>query len=129
MSILKHAKWVWISDNSADCYVDFPIEYDFDGENTTLFVSVDGYMSLKVNGEPADVTQYPDFPFYKSYESVDLTKISRIGKNTAVLTVWHIGADFLTHYPADAGAIFELWQGEKLLLASDENEYVWKRTK
>ena len=113
MSIFENAKWIWSKDTGIDTYVDFPIEYGFDGENTVLYVSVDGCMSLKVNGEYVPVTQYNDFLYYKSYECIDLTKYSKKGKNTAVLTAWHLGTKHSSCYPMEAGAIFELWQDSK----------------
>ena len=127
MSVFLNAKWVWIEDTGIDTYVDFPIEYDFDGSDTVLYASVDGYMSLKVNGEYVPVTQYHDFPFYKSYESIDLSGYSKNGKNTAVLTAWHMGTKHSSCYPAEPGAIFELWQGGKPVLSSGEDT-VCRRT-
>lgn len=121
MNAFDTAKWVWADNDTPDTHVDFLIEYDFDGQDTRLLASCDGYMSLTVNERPVPVTQYPDFPFYKSYEDIDLAQYSVLGKNTAILSVWHIGADHLTCYKSKPGAIFELWQDEKVTVASGKD--------
>ena len=115
------SKWIWYrNDAKPDEYADLKGEFEYSGGECFLEISADSNYCAYVNGTLAAFGQYPDYPFKKYYDRVDISSFVREGKNELLVTAWHLGAKFLTHCVKDAAVRFEVLSGEKVLLASDE---------
>ena len=123
MKVFEQAKWVWIAPKgSVNEYGEFFASFTADGKtNTVCRLSCDGDYTLFVNGKFVASNQYGDFEHYKIYDEIDITSYLQTGKNTLGVLVWHFGADTQRYLRAQAGLIFEVAQGENLLVYSDEN--------
>ena len=116
------SKWIWCkNDAKPDEYADLKGEFEYSGGECFLEISVDTNYCAYVNGTLAAFGQYPDYPFKKYYDRVDISSFVRQGKNELLVTSWHFGMDFCTHCARAAGVRFEVVSGQSLLLVSDEN--------
>ena len=119
MKYFEKAKQIWIKHAGSDEYAEFFEEIEYGGGPCELRVSVDGDFAVYVNGSYAGGGQFPDFPWYKSVERIELGGKLRVGKNDVRIVAWHYGIETTsTYYPADAGIIYEISCGEKILAAS-----------
>lgn len=121
--IFKSSKWIWHDqkssiDDRAEFYGTFRVEQK---ERAYCRLSCDSDYALYVNGKFVSSNQYGDFPHYKIYDEINLSKYTTVGENHVFIIVWHFGVGSQKYYPSNAGVIFEFVQGEKLLLISDEN--------
>lgn len=120
--MFEEAKWIWAQDVSGkDSYAEFVSEFGADaGLPVRLYLSCDSNYSAWVNGKLAGFGQCADFPHRKLYDKIDLTDLC--GKsNQLKIVVWHYGEDSQTYINSDAKLIFEIVQGEKVLLSSGEH--------
>ena len=85
----------------SDMYVDFTDGFVFDGTDTKLTVSCDSNYTLYINGTFVDSGQYPDFPYYKVYDKIDITKYCTHGKNRIDITVWYYGQSNMGYFVGD----------------------------
>ncbi|MGM9647335.1 MAG: family 78 glycoside hydrolase catalytic domain [Eubacteriales bacterium] len=117
---MNHSKWIWCAEGAqADEYADFRARFVNTGcERTFLEISAGGNYAAYVNGKLAAFGQYPDYPFKKYYDRVDISEFVTDGENLLEITAWHIGEPFFTYYPKPAGVRFEVLEGEKELLIS-----------
>ena len=116
------AKWIWIDKNSSpDTYGEFYDEFIWNEGDVNCLLCCDGDYTLFVNGQYVASNQYGDYEWYKSYDSIDITKYLKQGKNSIAVLVWHFGADSQRYIKVKAGLIFELQLGDNVLLASGEN--------
>jgi len=119
-----NGKWVWINDqNNNDEYADFKTSFVCEKtEDTVISLSCDGNFVLYVNGELAGFGQYPDYPYYKIVEEIDITKFCKKGENELFITVWHYGLEVTsTYYPSIPGLVFSVASGTKVLAESGED--------
>ncbi len=109
MFMFDKSKWIWKEDGFLpDEYVEFYFEFN-SGKKTFLNISVDSDYAFYINGELVSFGQYPDFPHYKIYDSVDITNYCKIGKNKCGLVVYYKGdTTCQTYFPSDAGLLFEI---------------------
>ncbi len=125
MNWTEKSKWIWVNDTpSSDTYGEFFDTFTYAGGKVTMLISADANYTLFVNGAFADSGQYPDFPHYKVYDELDITKYCREGENKVALLVWYYGdygAQSLTHYPGVAGVRYEIYQEDALVAFSCEN--------
>ena len=71
----EKSKWIWVNcEQSADTYGEFYSEFDFERGEVGIRISVDSNYVLYINGEFVNSGQYPDFPHYKIYDELDITK-------------------------------------------------------
>ena len=120
--MFEEAKWIWAQDVSGkDSYAEFVSGFGADaGLPVRLYLSCDSNYSAWVNGKLAGFGQCADFPHRKLYDKIDLTDLC--GKsNQLKIVVWHYGEDSQTYINSDAKLIFEIVQGEKVLLSSGEH--------
>ena len=107
--------WIWLSQGECvDQYGEFYDSFDFSEGRAMLRISADSNYAAYVNGELAYSGQYPDFPHYKIYDELDLTKYCRLGKNHLAIIVWFYGKGNMSYYPGRAALRYEIWQGERL---------------
>ncbi len=125
MSWTNQSKWIWVNDHPvADSYSEFFDTFTCDGGKVTVQISADANYTLYINGVFAGSGQYPDFPYYKVFDKLDITAFCKKGENRLALIVWHYGnygAESLTHYPGVAGVRYEVYADETLLAVSNEN--------
>ena len=122
MELFSTARWIWNSEaDGPNRYVNFyaPFSLPAEGQGPVLLrISCDSQYAAFVNGEFADANQYADFPEYKVYDQLDVTRLVKPGENLLQLTVYcQVTDGFLCRF-WDQGAIFELVQGESVLYAS-----------
>lgn len=116
------AKWIWVDKESRpDTYGEFYDEFNWEEGEVNCLLSCDSDYTLFVNGQYVASNQYGDYEWYKSYDKIDITSYLRKGKNSIAILVWYFGVDSQRYLKANAGLIFELLQGENVLLASSEN--------
>ena len=107
--------WIWLSQGECvDQYGEFYDSFDFSEGRAMLRISADSNYAAYVNGELAYSGQYPDFPHYKIYDELELTKYCRMGKNHLAIIVWFYGEGNMSYYPGRAALRYEIWQGERL---------------
>lgn len=122
MLAFKQAKWVWVEkDCSPDTYGEFFDEFTWEEGNVNCLLSCDSDYTLFINGKFVASNQYGDFEWYKSYDTIDITKYLKKGKNTIAVLAWYFGTDSQRYLKATAGLIFELQSNGVALLASGEN--------
>lgn len=122
MSFTKLSKWIWIDEEqSADSYGEFYKDFEYTKGEVTLYVSADSNYIVYINGQFVDSGQYPDFPHYKIYDTIDITKYCRQGINRLSVVVWYYGIANLSYYPGNAALRFEIKNGGNTLAASDED--------
>ena len=121
MAIFKNAKWIWLhGEEREEEYGEFSSAFTAENKQTVCRISCDGDYTLFVNGNYAASNQYGDFEHYKIYDEIDITAYLQAGENKLEVLVWHFGLDTQRYLRAQAGVIFEVSQGESVVLASDE---------
>jgi len=118
----KNAKMIWYQDAlEQDEYIDFAGFFvGKKGKSYHLDIFCDSDYTLWVNGELAAFGQYPCFPDYKVYDTVDISRHIRDGKNTLCILVWYYGFDSMTYIRDEAGLVFTLSADDEEVLSSSE---------
>ncbi len=118
----KQAKWIWKRGETAyDDYAEFQSQFTCGtSEPVFLDVSADSNCNVYINGELAFFKQCADYPHYKLYDHVDITKYCK-PENELRIAVWYYGNDSATYYHSTPGLIFEVSQGQACLLCSGES--------
>jgi hypothetical protein len=115
------AQWIWRSGSGCDEYVQFLCDFTLKTSVPPVMLrySVDTDCVVFVNGTPVAFGQYPDFPYHKTYEEIDVTDAVTPGKNRLAILAYHCGGTgFMTYYKGAAGLLFEVVRGEKTLAVS-----------
>lgn len=120
--MMKKATWIW-KDNleKEDAYASFFDTFDYFGGECEISLSVDGLYALYLNEELVAFGQYADYPFYKVFDKVSLSKKALIGKNFVRIDVWYFGRGTLNYYLAEPGLIYEITKGDNVLAYSSVN--------
>ena len=93
--LFASSRWIWEnSAPAADEYADFSQSFRYDGGKVTLRLSADSNYVLHINGKLVNFGQYPDYPFYKIYDEIDITPWCLLGENTLDIQVWYYGVTF-----------------------------------
>ena len=104
-------QWIWENvQANADEHAEFFTEFVYSKEQgaVKLVVSADSDYGVYVNGMLVEFGQYPDYPYYKVYDEVDITKYVKEGKNTLAFEVWYFCKSNLVYYLGEAGLFFQL---------------------
>ena len=113
------AEWIWNSLNyRADEYAEF--RFNFDGKSnkkTIINIASDSNYNLYVNGILVSFGQYADFPTYKVYDNIDITKFL-VGDNLVEILVWYYGRDTQTYIIDKPGVIFEVVADNECIISS-----------
>ena len=121
MNFTKFSKWIWIDEEqSADSYGEFYKEFEYTQGEETLCVSADSNYIVYINGQFVDSGQYPDFPHYKIYDTIDITNYCRQGVNRLAIVVWYYGIANLSYYPGNAALRFEVKNNGNTVAVSDK---------
>ncbi len=109
----RKAEWIWLdSEPAMDEHAEFADTLiRKENERYTLDISCDSEYSLFINGKLAEFGQYADYPHYKVYDSVDITKHLKDGENTISIIVWFYGKDSSTHFVGRPLLIYEVSDG------------------
>ena len=122
MSAFSTAKWIWMDENcSPDTYGEFYDEFVWQGEKTICRISVDSDYTLFINGKYVASNQYGDFPWYKSYDEIDVTAYLEKGKNKIAILAWYFGENTQRYYHASAGLIYEVVEQDTVRTQSSKN--------
>ena len=118
----EKARWIWNRENAgADEFADFVCNFDGGDGDWKLNISADSDYNVYINGELAAFGQYADYPFYKVYDSIDVSDYVRRGSNRMVIKVWYYGIDTQTYVKGRAGLIFELINANNIVACSNKN--------
>lgn len=115
-------KWIWVdTEPQKDTYGEFYSSFVYEEGNVIISLSADSNYALYVNGTFVNSGQYPDFPHYKVYDKLDITKYCVAGVNHIALVVWYYGLQgSFTYFKGKAALCFEVLQNEQVCLYSDE---------
>lgn len=120
-NVFQYAKWIW-ADACAemDSYADFYDTFVYTGEKTEIQISADSNYVLFINGEFVNSGQYPDFPHYKVYDTIDISAYCKKGENSLAITVWYYGlSNTITYYKGNASLRYEVYTDTQCLCFSD----------
>ena len=103
-------KWIWVNENvqKRDCYGEFQQDFVWNKGKVFLDISADSEYAVFINEKFVYGGQYADFPWYKIYDRIEITKYLRQGKNTCKILVWYSGCIDFTHYVNKAGVCFDI---------------------
>ncbi len=119
---MKQAKWIWAhNEDRADEFVRFDQTFHSTGKSVSVDVSCDSNYELYVNGTLAAFGQFSDYPYYKVFDRLDITKFCHEGENRLQLLVWYYGNISFTYYKGLPGVIFEVSEDENILAASGKH--------
>ncbi len=115
-------KWIWTGDKShKDEYAEFVVNFQcLSDKKTTLKIACDGIYSVYTNRELVAFSACADYPWYKFYDEIDITKHCK-EENEIKIVVWHLGLDSQTYINDKAGVIFEIVSGGKTVEYSNKN--------
>ncbi len=119
--VFEQSQWIW-KDSAAelDDYAEFTGYFSCEtAKNICLNISADSNCNVYINGELVFFKQFSDYPWYKLYDSIDISPYCR-RENEIRIAVWYYGKGNLSYYLDSPGLIFEIVQGERLLLSSSE---------
>ena len=121
-------KTIWYDkENEVNSYAECVSRFCYDDGECYADISADGEFELYINGKFAANGQYPDYPFYKVYERVDISEFCVKGENVIAVRAYHDGLkNSSVWYPKTAGVAFRVFSGETVLSESDENTLVRK---
>lgn len=123
MKAFNEGKWIWRNKEAQfDEYVDFLDRFKGDGEGEYILkIAADSNYTVYINGELSAFGQYADYPKYKVYDSIDISKfIRKDSENRMVIIVWYYGEDTQTYIHGKAGLIYEIEKDGKVLTCSSE---------
>lgn len=119
---LKKSRWVWLpKEDNLNQYGDFRAVFSVaEPEGTRLFISADSQYAVYLNGSLLPFSQYPDYPAYKVVDVLEISGWLHPGENVLAIVGYHQGEDSSVYRRGNPGVLFAVWQGEKLLIHSDE---------
>lgn len=116
------ANWIWLKDGvMTNSFGEFYIPFNYSGGNVKFKISVDSEYALYIGGEYVSSNQYSDFPHYKIYDEIDITKYLSIGDNSIAVEVWYMGEGNASYFPGNAGLWYEILLDGKKVSESNEN--------
>ena len=123
MEIFDHGKWIWVKGlDKPNTYVSFRTAFEAGGdESVIMFISAETDYAVYINGEFVDCNQYPDYPFDKVYDKLNVSKYCVGGNcvNELRIDVYHQGTDSSTRRAEAPGLIFEIRKNSRVISFSD----------
>lgn len=112
-------KRIWLNEKTEkNTYAEFIGSFEtVVGLPVTIRIACDSVYALWINEELAAFSGCGDYPWYKLYDHVDITRFTG-EKNELRLQVWYVGEDSQTYITGEPGVVFEVLQGEQVLLRS-----------
>ena len=114
-------KGIWIECEGLNHYAEFLKRFTVKTGGCKMKISADTEYAVYVNGKYVAHGQYADFPFYKSYDMLDLTPFVKTGENLVAIRAYHVGCSFYTHYHTPPALAFEIYDGDEAVAKSDES--------
>lgn len=122
----KHfsGKWIWINSNpQRNEYALFKEEFEYSGGTAVLCISAVTDYIVYINGETAAFGQFQGYRDLKYFDALDIRKFCKKGKNELRISVRYEGIDTAKAISDNAGVIYDLECGGKVVLRSSENTY------
>jgi hypothetical protein len=122
MDVFKKSKWIWARcPKMEDQYTEYvEILGDVD-ENACLNISTDTDYTVFINDAFVASNQYGDYEHYKIYDAIDITSFLTKKENKLKIIAYHCGVNTQRYRKAEAGLIFEVVSGEKIIAYSSES--------
>lgn len=122
MWISEGSKWIWARNcqYNENCYCEFVENFTVyeHADTVSVRISADSKFAIWINGGFAGSGQYPDYPEYKVFDTVDITKHVRPGANEMRVLVYYQGTDTSTYRRGEAGVIFDIIADRDVLAIS-----------
>lgn len=119
--VFEKSQWIWHKQKLGDNdYAEFCEAVTYNGGSCILRLSVCGDYALFINGKFAESNQFADFPHYKVYDEIDITKFLKNGENTVCILAWYFGKSGMRYNTPEAGIIYEAEIDGDVVLASSE---------
>lgn len=117
---LERADWIWHDEQptwneTVDLLASFTVS---DPAACRVYISVNSHYALYVNGAFWANDQFPDYENWKVYDEISLSGIVHLGENRLCVSAYWQGDGSLTYRPFAPGALFAVYEGERLLAAS-----------
>ena len=112
------AKWIWIDGKRIiNQYVDFYREFTVDtiNENAEIFISVDSEYALSINGVMLGSCQYDDYPNQKVYDTYQIGKFLKHGKNILEIGAYYQGESSFQYSVGEPGLWFVIKNGNQTI--------------
>ena len=118
-------KTVWYNEKQEkNSYAEFITRFTYSGKTCKLRISASSEYAVYLNGEFVCNGQYPDYPFYKVADEIDLTARVRSGENLLAVAAYHDGLNNSSvYYPKPAGVAYEVVADGKVLAESDDTTF------
>lgn len=114
-------KWIWTEQNQAPCFAEFKLPFTYQKGKIALKISAEYRYIAYINGVFAANGQYPDVPWFKVYDEIDVTHLVKIGENELRVHAFHMGLDGQTAYADIPCVAFEIYCDGKFVCGADEN--------
>jgi len=87
------ARWIWTDGKEPpiNVYAEFSQNFDYSDGQVFLDVSASDEYAVYINGNFVDCGQYDDYPTYKIYDTIDVSKYCQAGENLLVIQVYYQG--------------------------------------
>jgi hypothetical protein len=121
------AKWIWYpgkdTQDGKNQFVEFRHEMDLAGpiQNCLAYIAADSHYELWINGMLIDWNQYQTWPQHRTYNTLSVDHLLKVGRNTIAICVHYRGEDFIIHAKGKAGLLFEMTVGDKTIAATNKN--------
>ena len=115
-------KRIWLQGAiEQDSYADFLGTFETAGDQpVVLKIACDSAYAVWLNGKMVAFSNCGDYPWYKLYDKIDITD-KCLEDNEILIQVWYMGAPSQTYYVGEPGLMFEVQQGENVLLHSNRD--------
>lgn len=119
--IFKQSKWIWSKTNyEADDYAEFVSSFSLEKKDDVyLRIACDSIYAVYLNDTLIAFAQCADYPNFKFYDEINLSPLVKIGDNKLKIQVYHMGKDSQIYIKDKAGLIFEIVQGNNIVLTSN----------
>lgn len=122
MTPFQYAKWIFAdTEVCEDLYTEYIDTLPKGNVQTILYISADTDYTLRINCKYVASNQYGDFEHYKIYDELPIGEYLIENENLVEITLYYSGTDTQRYCRADAGLIYEVWQGEKCIGYSSED--------
>ncbi len=119
------AKWIWSSyDGEPNQYIIARADFSAGSGVCALKISADSQYAAYINGELAAFGQYADYPEYKVFDEIDVSKYVRPGKNELRIIAYCQVIDSSVYRAGRPGLIYEIAQSGHILAFSCETTQV-----
>ncbi len=119
---MTQPKWIWWGgEKDVNQYVDFLKEFTVDSvdESAEIKISVDSEYALFLNGTILGCCQYDDYPDAKVYDTYQIGKLLKPGKNELRVYAYYQGIESFQYAIGTPGLWFSLKNGDQSVV-SDE---------